>query len=75
MSRWHHDGGRAPTDATTLPASPTLPTMSRIVVRDLTKSFGELPVIAPFDLDVEVGEFVSIIGPSGCGKKIGRAHV
>ena len=47
--------------------------MSRIVVRDLTKSFrgtsfGELPVIAPFDLDVEVGEFVSIIGPSGCGK-------
>ena len=42
--------------------------MSRIVVRDLAKSFGELPVIAPFDLDVEVGEFVSIIGPSGCGK-------
>ena len=42
--------------------------MSRIVVRDLTKSFGNLPVIAPLQLQVEAGEFVSVIGPSGCGK-------
>jgi NitT/TauT family transport system ATP-binding protein len=42
--------------------------MSRIVVRDLTKVYGDLPVIDPLTLDVEAGSFVSIIGPSGCGK-------
>ncbi|MDO8392753.1 MAG: ABC transporter ATP-binding protein [Actinomycetota bacterium] len=42
--------------------------MSRIVLRDLTKSFGELPVVDPLSLSVQAGEFVSIIGPSGCGK-------
>ncbi|MEI7548018.1 MAG: ABC transporter ATP-binding protein [Actinomycetota bacterium] len=42
--------------------------MSRIVLRDLTKTFGELPVIDPLSLSVQAGEFVSIIGPSGCGK-------
>ena len=42
--------------------------MSRIVVRDLTKSYGDLAVIEPLQLDIDKGEFVSIIGPSGCGK-------
>ncbi len=42
--------------------------MSRIVVRDLAKRFGDLAVLAPLHLDVADGEFVSIIGPSGCGK-------
>jgi NitT/TauT family transport system ATP-binding protein len=42
--------------------------MSRIVVRGLTKEFGDLRVIDPLDLDVESGSFVSFIGPSGCGK-------
>jgi len=42
--------------------------MSRIVLRDLTKAFGELPVVDPLSLDIAAGEFVSIIGPSGCGK-------
>jgi len=42
--------------------------MSRIVAEGLAKSFGALPVIAPFDLHIEPGSFVSIIGPSGCGK-------
>lgn len=26
-------------------------------------------------MNVEDGELVGIVGPSGCGKKIGRAHV
>ena len=42
--------------------------MSRIVLRDLTKAFGELPVVDPLSLDIAAGQFVSIIGPSGCGK-------
>jgi len=42
--------------------------MSRIVLRELTKSFGELSVVAPLSLDIESGSFVSMIGPSGCGK-------
>jgi len=42
--------------------------MSRIVVRDLTKAFGNLAVIEPLHLDIEAGQFVSLIGPSGCGK-------
>ncbi|HAP74505.1 MAG TPA: nitrate/sulfonate/bicarbonate ABC transporter ATP-binding protein [Acidimicrobiaceae bacterium] len=42
--------------------------MSRIVVRDLSKSYGDLAVIDPLNLDIDSGAFVSIIGPSGCGK-------
>jgi NitT/TauT family transport system ATP-binding protein len=42
--------------------------MSRIVLRELTKSFGELSVVAPLSLDIDSGSFVSMIGPSGCGK-------
>ena len=42
--------------------------MSRIVTRDLTKAYGGLAVIEPLSLDVQAGQFVSVIGPSGCGK-------
>jgi multiple sugar transport system ATP-binding protein len=40
----------------------------RVVVRGLTKSFGETPVLRGIDLDIRDGEFVTILGPSGCGK-------
>ncbi len=42
--------------------------MSRIVLRDLTKTFGDLAIVDPLSLDIESGTFVSLIGPSGCGK-------
>jgi NitT/TauT family transport system ATP-binding protein len=32
------------------------------------KSFGTLRAVDDFSLDVQPGEFVSVIGPSGCGK-------
>ncbi|MGB8858561.1 MAG: ABC transporter ATP-binding protein [Ilumatobacteraceae bacterium] len=42
--------------------------MSRIVLSDLSKSYGDLAVIDAVSLEIDSGSFVSIIGPSGCGK-------
>jgi ABC-type Fe3+/spermidine/putrescine transport system ATPase subunit len=42
--------------------------MSFLSIRDLEKSFGATRVVEKFNLDVEKGEFVSLLGPSGCGK-------
>jgi len=40
-----------------------------LVVNDLRFSYGgELSIFEGLELDVEPGEFLSIIGPSGCGK-------
>ncbi|MGI5900300.1 MAG: ABC transporter ATP-binding protein [Christensenellales bacterium] len=37
-------------------------------LRNITKSFDEVPVINGISLDVKKGEFITILGPSGCGK-------
>jgi len=42
--------------------------MGRIVLEQVTKSFGETQVIPPLDLTIEDGEFAVFVGPSGCGK-------
>ena len=42
--------------------------MGRIVLQQVTKSFGTTEVIRPLDLEIEDGEFVVFVGPSGCGK-------
>ncbi len=42
--------------------------MGRIVLKEVTKSFGTVEVIPPLDLTIEDGEFTVFVGPSGCGK-------
>src|SRR3954447_1058082 len=46
------------------------PCMEGIAIRlqDLRKSFGETTAVAGVDLDIEDGEFFSMLGPSGSGK-------
>src|SRR5213078_1234919 len=42
--------------------------MSVVQIKDVTKRFGETTALRDIDLEIEPGEFVSLIGPSGCGK-------
>ncbi len=40
----------------------------KISVKNLTKSFGSLLVLDDISFDVKKGEFLCIVGPTGCGK-------
>jgi ABC-type sugar transport system ATPase subunit len=42
--------------------------MGRLVLEEVSKSFGSTTVVKNLSLDVRDGEFVVIVGPSGCGK-------
>ena len=42
--------------------------MNKVEVRNLTKSFGDLLVLDDVSFDVKDGEFLAIVGPTGCGK-------
>ena len=42
--------------------------MSKIVIKNLEKSFGKNRVINNFNIDIHDGEFIVLVGPSGCGK-------
>ncbi|MDA1008740.1 MAG: ABC transporter ATP-binding protein [Planctomycetota bacterium] len=44
------------------------PTAKPLRLRSIRKTFGNHPVFRGFDLDVNAGEWFSIIGRSGCGK-------
>jgi len=40
----------------------------KVQVRNLTKHFGDLKVLEDVSFDIKKGEFVCIVGPTGCGK-------
>lgn len=42
--------------------------MSRIIIKDVTKAFGDVVVLSHFNAEFADGEFVTLLGPSGCGK-------
>jgi len=39
-----------------------------VVLSPVTKRFGELTAVDAIDLEIEEGEFFTMLGPSGCGK-------
>jgi NitT/TauT family transport system ATP-binding protein len=51
------------TTAASIPPAP-----HKLTVRGLHKTFGDLVALDHVSLDVDDGEFISLVGPSGCGK-------
>jgi putative spermidine/putrescine transport system ATP-binding protein len=41
---------------------------SSVRLRNLTKRFGEVVAVDDVSLDIEAGEFITLLGPSGSGK-------
>ncbi len=42
--------------------------MSNVVLKDVHKQYQDADVLTGIDMNIEDGEFVTLLGPSGCGK-------
>ena len=42
--------------------------MAAVELKTIAKSFGATPVLGGIELSVADGEFMTLVGPSGCGK-------
>jgi len=42
--------------------------MSNVSLKNLVKTYGQTPAVDGISVDIEEGEFFSLLGPSGCGK-------
>ncbi len=45
-----------------------MPPSAAVSIRDLRKNFGSVKALDGINLDINAGEFFSLLGPSGCGK-------
>ena len=42
--------------------------MAELILKNISKTYGDVVAIDNFQLDIKDGEFVTLVGPSGCGK-------
>jgi len=42
--------------------------MSKLILKNVARRYGAVEAVADFSLELQPGEFVSLLGPSGCGK-------
>src|SRR3989339_1757268 len=42
--------------------------MARVILKNISKSFGKTQVVKNIDLEIKDKEFCVLVGPSGCGK-------
>ncbi|OPH37098.1 spermidine/putrescine ABC transporter ATP-binding protein PotA [Moraxella atlantae] len=51
------------------PTAPTAPASTPLLrIQNLSKAYGDNPILQGINLDIYHGEFLTLLGPSGCGK-------
>jgi putative spermidine/putrescine transport system ATP-binding protein len=59
---------RIPEEGSTAPSTATTSRQGAIELRGVSKKYGDVTAVDDLDLNVEPGEFVTLLGPSGSGK-------
>ncbi|MBH9787868.1 ABC transporter ATP-binding protein, partial [Clostridioides difficile] len=42
--------------------------MSYLIIEGLHKKYGQVSVLTNIHMEIQKGEFITLLGPSGCGK-------